>query len=523
MTDNNDNTVGFAFDQRGVSEVIGSILVFGLLVSLMAIVQAQGIPNANEEVEFQHSQQVRSDFASVQAAIDNTMESGRSHEAAVDLGVSYPSRLLFYNPPSAQGRLSTVENPEITIENVESDSSASVYLNHVSSVNVSTKTLEYDVDYNQIDREYHLRREPGVHYAQEGNGTIVRSTTLVDDKSITLVAIGGNLSAGSVTRETIEAKALSTPKQSYVVSDEGSDNLTIKVPTRLSESKWREILADELAPSGYIANLSVETVTGSEYDHLRLEFEPGEQYELRMGKVGFGSGGETDPAYIVPVKGNTGKATVEVRDKFNNPKSGVTLNVDFPTASSTTVTTGPNGRASVHRPASGDAYANFSADFAPGSNSYEQAQAFFGNDIVLTDATGYPINRFDITVQNPGEPRKITSVHVHHLTSYDGGIAVRPTLKATAVNDGPNSVTLLSVAGTSSGFVSDAPIENGPPEPLQSTLTLPHGSGQTLRFSLDEVYEFATNSDALTARVTIHFEDGGEKTFDVELRGIDDA
>ena len=54
--------LNFDSDERGVSEVLGAILVFGILVVLLATIQTQAIPAANEQVEFNHNQEVQSDL-----------------------------------------------------------------------------------------------------------------------------------------------------------------------------------------------------------------------------------------------------------------------------------------------------------------------------------------------------------------------------------------------------------------------------------------------------------------------------
>lgn len=70
-------------------------------------------------------------------------------------------------------------------------------------------------------------------------------------------------------------------------------------------------------------------------DRLALTLEPGETYQLRMARVGLGTRvADQQEAYLAPVSGNgtsvaetdTRELVVEVRDRLNNPVSGVLVN-----------------------------------------------------------------------------------------------------------------------------------------------------------------------------------------------------
>ncbi|MEF8831591.1 MAG: hypothetical protein V5A23_08670 [Halobacteriales archaeon] len=55
-------------DDRAVSEVIGAVLVFALLVTTLSIYQVMAIPGQNASVEYKHSQAVVDDFEAFGAA-----------------------------------------------------------------------------------------------------------------------------------------------------------------------------------------------------------------------------------------------------------------------------------------------------------------------------------------------------------------------------------------------------------------------------------------------------------------------
>lgn len=528
MKATNDTSRTFGLDERGVSEVIGSILVFGIVIMLLSIVQIQAIPNANEEIEYKHSQAVQQDLTQLSVAISETAATGNSRSASLKLGTTYPTRLLFYNPPPVQGRLKTTSQANISITNVQSDSSAGRYLNNVAPYNISTRALVYTANYNQYQAAPTRVREPTVYYENHSNSTIVRSSNFIDGSKINLIALGGDLSASGVSAEALEAEPLSAPANEYTVENQGGP-LTIQVPTRMSWAAWNRTLEDEYAST---ANANGTTVSGSAdgrivsasyqpqsgaYNLLTVELESG-TYTLRTGKVGFGQTQNPRPTYIVPVSTSGATATVEVRDVYNNPVSGVTLSTSL-SGSYSQVTTGPDGRASIPASATSASQVTFEKDFdGDGMESFETATTSFQSGITLVDGRALSNNVIQFEVENPGTKRTIQSVQVHHITEYETlGTNLPGTKVRTIVNDGPENVTQVKVGSTPSSF-SPEPTENSRAEQLSTPLAIPSGSS-TIKLTVSPDFAYLTG-DAVGARVTLYFEDGS-KTFDVMLHSDD--
>lgn len=354
-------------DSRGVSEVIGSILVFGLVVALVSMLQVQAVPNANEEVEFEHSNQVSNDMADLQVAVSESVDTGRTKEANVKLGAEYPPRLLFFNPPSATGRLQTSDPATIQLANADGAGNLGNYL--ATDPQLSTRSLRYTVRYNELDNAPARVREATVSYKVVEDDVFVKDATFIDGTEVTLVAIGGEYADEGVEAATVEAKPLSAPAKEYTLTDDGTP-ITITIPTTLPKEKWDEILADEYVST--TSPMTGDTVPGGGHvddasyatnpngpNTLTVELETGTEYTLRTGKVGFGTGGDPEPRYLVPVADDDPNvATIEVRDGFNNPVSGVTVDI---AGTSETVTTGPDGTA-AYRPSSGT-LVTFQKDF----------------------------------------------------------------------------------------------------------------------------------------------------------------
>ncbi|PSP50162.1 hypothetical protein BRC60_05550, partial [Halobacteriales archaeon QH_1_68_42] len=168
------------------------------------------------------------------------------------------------------------------------------------------------------------------------------------------VALNGSLDTTRPGTASVDVRPVSASTRTVSVTNASDSGVTLELPTRFEASVWRDLLADQMAPDGYVE--SVNVVSGSPTNTLVVELTPGENYTLRLAKAGVGTGvTETDPAYLtdvaadgttVPEEG-TETLVVEVRDAYNNPVSGVNVAGEAPlgTLVEGNVTTDEDGRA----------------------------------------------------------------------------------------------------------------------------------------------------------------------------------
>ncbi len=351
-------------DDRGVSEVIGAILVFGILVTLLGIIQAQAVPNQNQEIEVQHTAEVESDLINLHQTISAVSANGNGQSSSISAGTDYPSRLLFFNPPPVQGKIETSDPQNITIENIEADNSeVQDYVSSGSpnSIVINSSRLRYRAEYNEIQNEPTVRYEYGVLYSRFDDGLTVKNEgAVIDGPRINLLGIEGNYSTASSRQQSLSVEPVSAPARSVSISGDGSgNNIEIELQSNLSASEWRE-LYDPSSSSRIVG------ISNSGSNRVLFELDPGFDYELRLSKVALEQGvSKTEPAYIVPVQPGVTNAGVgepviveyEVRDRFNNPVSGVTVEVEDPAGRTVaTKTTNSEGRvtAQVTPPATQD-------------------------------------------------------------------------------------------------------------------------------------------------------------------------
>jgi hypothetical protein len=367
-----DSSNGGWLGDRGVSEVIGSILVFGLLVALLAIVQTQAVPNANEEVEAEHSIDVQGDLLDLKSSISKTARDDGSATTTVSTGMTYPPRLVLYNPPAVQGTLTTGESDSVFLNDFSApETDTAQYIE--SPGPFETHSISYRVDYNRYSNAPVTRFEHGVMVDQyEDNTTIVESEgDLVSGNHISLVMLRGGLQESGVRPASVTTHPVSAPAQKVTIETPSSDRGELSVPTGISEEVWlTEILddqidsnapadvsdCDDLDPSSYSPDTGDDRyIVGCSYQTspnrvLTLQLQSDSTYVLRLSKVGFsGDSDRLTPTYVTDVTApSTSGLVVEVRDKYNNPiERRVPLTLERSDGSTEPLMTGPDGRADI--------------------------------------------------------------------------------------------------------------------------------------------------------------------------------
>jgi hypothetical protein len=239
----------FRDDERGQSVLIGSILLFGILVIAFAGYQAFAVPNQNAGTEFQHEQQVQSQFLEIRNGIMRSATEGTSSFTDLELGTDYTVRLVALNPPPVSGTIQTTSSEQISVEDGGTDITGNVCRGPDE-----TRRLQYEASYNELGGTPTYRMENTVAYRQFDNAVRIQSSQrLLSDRSVNLVPIQGSFSESGSGTESIE------PVPGRVKAQTVTDPV-IELPTALDQATWNELLADEL-DSGESATVSGETLT----------------------------------------------------------------------------------------------------------------------------------------------------------------------------------------------------------------------------------------------------------------------
>lgn len=336
--------MSFGDDQRGQSIQIGAMLLFAMLVVSMATYQVTVVPSQNAEVEFNHNQEVHGQLLEVRNGVLQTANAGGTYPVSVALGTRYPSRTVFINPPSVSGTVRTVQqgSGEILVENASAiDNETADFWTTSADRGYASRALAYEPSYNRYGSAPLTIYENSVLYHRY-DGAVVRAADqrIVDGRRINLVALQGSLSRSASTEVAVDLVGQSAPTRTIAVESRVDEPLTIRVPTGLTESAWRDLLAGERGADG---NVVMDCVAPDPCGTLTLTFKPG-TYDLRLARVDVGDGGPAPlAAYATDVVGDgvsipensSQLLTVEVRDAYNGPASGVRVNA--------TVTEGTSG------------------------------------------------------------------------------------------------------------------------------------------------------------------------------------
>ena len=355
-------------DERGVSPVVGFVLMFALVMLIFTLYQADVVPAQNAEVEFEHSQRVGADMNQLNDAIQEASTSGLPQSATVATGLQYPSRALAINPGNPSGSLGTSSAQQVELSGL---SGSSGYWSSSSRDSFETLLVSYQSNYNQMQQETEYTIENGLlvkdytpadstsdDFALGSDGTMISE----NGNQINLVLVGGEYQESAIT-SSVTATPVSTSTEYHQLESSGSG--TIKVPTSLSEDVWQNEIVDGAA------GIQSVTVSGG-VAALNLK---NQEYELRLTKVTLGASSEPSATYlksenpsdpsetIDATVGESETFTVSVRDEFGNAYTSddVTVSADKNGAAGSLspsggVSPGDEGRTTfTYEPADGDA------------------------------------------------------------------------------------------------------------------------------------------------------------------------
>ena len=103
-------------EEKGVSAVIGAILIFLIVAAGLGIVQAYHVPNWNKNAEYEHLITVHDDMMTFKSDVEDVALSREPKSSNIHMGLNYPDRMFLANPgPGVAGSLSS-DNVAISIE-----------------------------------------------------------------------------------------------------------------------------------------------------------------------------------------------------------------------------------------------------------------------------------------------------------------------------------------------------------------------------------------------------------------------
>jgi len=215
-------------DNRAVAPVIGVVILFGFLILALSMYQVEIVPQQNAEMEFQHSGEVRNDLVELRAGILQAGSIDQPQYQTVQLGTTYSTRTFTINPPSPAGTIRTTDPYPITISNNSGTPEG--------TITIPTRFIEYQPGYNELDRSP-TWYDASVLYLDardEGGGiAVIEDQALINGGEVQITALQNEFRRSGTGQVTVELR----PAEN-VSGDIPEGDLTVTVPTRLSENDW---------------------------------------------------------------------------------------------------------------------------------------------------------------------------------------------------------------------------------------------------------------------------------------------
>ncbi|MFQ6062033.1 MAG: hypothetical protein ACE5J9_02520 [Methanosarcinales archaeon] len=102
-------------NKDAVSELIGTLLLMGIIIGFLALLQVHAVPIWNKEIEYNHIDTVYDDFFKLRADVLTSANSNIPKSSPIDMGVKYPNRMILRNPTAGTSGTLTTQKENITI------------------------------------------------------------------------------------------------------------------------------------------------------------------------------------------------------------------------------------------------------------------------------------------------------------------------------------------------------------------------------------------------------------------------
>ncbi|MFB6197620.1 MAG: hypothetical protein ABEI52_05035, partial [Halobacteriaceae archaeon] len=260
-------------DNRGVTPILGAILLLGIAMMALTMYQINFVPYQNQQAEYNNYLDVEGDMLNVRNAIGSVGEDNPTASARVDLITHYPDRTFLINPPPARSSFQAANlSGGIAVSGVNLTKTCGITN---GTTLPSSKLLKFTPDYHYLNTSQvpPMVYENTVLYKQiPGDGVIfMTGQTLIQGETINLLPLTGSMDVATGQYAIVDFVGGVTGRGSV------NDNVTVTIPTRLTPAQWTELLEGQ-------NNFKKAVANGSRVDII---LEPA-SYEVACTPVGMG-------------------------------------------------------------------------------------------------------------------------------------------------------------------------------------------------------------------------------------------
>ena len=134
-------TDGLLKSEKGISEIVGAMLMLGVFVLMLTLIQAREVPEWNKAVEMEHNAVVYEDFLEMKTHIEDIPVVRLPRSGIIHMGVHYPNRPILLNPADTYGTLNMKNDTWIRVDYTPFNSTP-------TSLNISSASITYNPNYN---------------------------------------------------------------------------------------------------------------------------------------------------------------------------------------------------------------------------------------------------------------------------------------------------------------------------------------------------------------------------------------
>jgi len=248
-------------NNRAQSNVIGALLIVGILTAAAGSTLATVVPQEGQQAELEHRSEIETDIVDLRNQINNAVDGEGPRAETIRLGVEYPSLVVRFGVFASSeamryedmGDARLVDTDGNTIRVVESG------------------VVEYEPSMNYIDRGP-MYIENSVYHRT--GGIAQTEQQLVRGNTIRLVGTQADLGVTQSRPYVIDVAPGNTAESYH------SDIDRLEFPTRLSEDEWEILLDGQTNPNG-----PVEAVSKSG-GRVTVSLDDTRQYRVLTGEVG---------------------------------------------------------------------------------------------------------------------------------------------------------------------------------------------------------------------------------------------
>ena len=320
----------FVENKKAVSTIIGTLLMFAIIVGIYGAVQSTRVPVWNKGVEYDHLDVVYADMMSMKSDIEDVALLKSPKSSDIHLGVRYPERAIFMNPgEGAPGMLTVEKGVPIVVEYTVLNMSGVATPMEPLTFNSSRITYElygtigspkYVYEHGIIIRDY-----------RTSNVTTDEQPLIVNDNIYIPVL---NASA-NFTKSSLDVESLAIYPSTQAPTTPRVKNVNITMNTEYPEI-WADILADVNESNDY-TNASVSVEEGKIYINCTAGgaiTSPSEEAAgtLSVGIITFGTAtGALSWPYIVDIEIIDTETTAQeiIRSRINATVKNVTSPLDI--------------------------------------------------------------------------------------------------------------------------------------------------------------------------------------------------